>query len=401
MNSTIAELFELEYAYELSVYEKQTNQVKSNELIGFIKLIDHKLYDTSYSVGETLLIKYNDNVDISLFILNWLIISTEKQYNLDLRKKYLHILENFSNKKFSLYAEFLKLYFIGVTYFFDAMLHESESAFNRAINLANQLNYDRGLARCYLHLAYISFDSNKTIQGFHNLNYCYKICVDKNLIKTLSRVQAERMSNDEHFKINNSDAFEYEIYKIKKAIADRDINFARLILANMQKKSRLIYNRRKWTLTQYLVQILILRKKYIFARSVMKSIKDKIIKLSLYQFMQSEKVTFHQEEEVEYIQLKILYQIHECVRNSEKVIKISDISKKSVKLLLETLNQSTDGLSKESICEIVFNIPYDPIVHDSKIYKLILLARKQLGHDFLINEYGAYRLNLIKYKFIS
>lgn len=401
MSVTICELFELEYIYELPNQKDQSNIAKNDELITFIMLIRQGSYAKCYSFGEELLTKYSDDINTSAFILNWLIICTEKQYILDLRKKYLDNLEDLSNKYFSLYAEFLKLYFLGVTYFFSAMLHESETAFNRAIKLGNQLNYERGLARCYLHLAFISFDSNKIIEGFQNLNHCQKICIQYNLLKTLERVQVEKMSHDSQFKIIMSDSFEFEINKIKKAIADHDINYARLLLVNLEKKRRSLYNRKKWTLAQYLVQILFLRNKTKSARRIMANIKDKIIKTSLYNFMQTENILLSDLETIEYRQLRILYQLSENLEHSEKIIKISDISKHSVKLLLEILNKSQDAVSKEMICEFVFHISYDPVIHDSKIYKLILSARKQLGYDFLINEYGAYRLNMKKYKFIS
>jgi hypothetical protein len=62
-----------------------------------------------------------------------------------------------------------------------------------------------------------------------------------------------------------------------------------------------------------------------------------------------------------------------------------------VVLLLRLLMESPAGMNKETICKNVWNLQYDPVIHDGKIYKLILKARKASGRkDLIINKYGKY-----------
>lgn len=55
---------------------------------------------------------------------------------------------------------------------------------------------------------------------------------------------------------------------------------------------------------------------------------------------------------------------------------------------------SNKNVTKEGICQNVWNLSYDPVIHDSKIYKLIHQFRNYFGvKDILINRYGSYEIN--------
>lgn len=55
---------------------------------------------------------------------------------------------------------------------------------------------------------------------------------------------------------------------------------------------------------------------------------------------------------------------------------------------------SEKSVTKEGICRHVWNLEYDPVIHDGKIYKLIHRFRDYFGKkDLIINRYGSYEVN--------
>jgi hypothetical protein len=69
--------------------------------------------------------------------------------------------------------------------------------------------------------------------------------------------------------------------------------------------------------------------------------------------------------------------------------------------LLKVLSVAQHSLDKQQIFKELFNDYYDPVVHDPKIYRLVLWIRKRIATDCLINHYGKYSLNKEKYKIVS
>lgn len=55
---------------------------------------------------------------------------------------------------------------------------------------------------------------------------------------------------------------------------------------------------------------------------------------------------------------------------------------------------SESSVDKEGICHHVWNIEYDPVIHDGKVYKLIHRFRDYFGKkDLIVNRYGKYEVN--------
>ncbi len=53
-----------------------------------------------------------------------------------------------------------------------------------------------------------------------------------------------------------------------------------------------------------------------------------------------------------------------------------------------------ESVTKEGICRQVWNLDYDPVMHDGKIYKLIHQFRNYFGSkDVVVNRYGSYEIN--------
>jgi DNA-binding SARP family transcriptional activator len=60
------------------------------------------------------------------------------------------------------------------------------------------------------------------------------------------------------------------------------------------------------------------------------------------------------------------------------------------------LTQSRRPVSKEIICKALWNLQYDPSIHDGRLYKLVHHTRRAFPkNDVVLNEYGSYRINPI------
>lgn len=80
--------------------------------------------------------------------------------------------------------------------------------------------------------------------------------------------------------------------------------------------------------------------------------------------------------------------------NIEQTAIISDEISEDVAILIRLMTSSPEGVTKEQICKSVWNLDYDPVIHDPKVYKLIMRSREALGRkDWLLNQYGRYKLN--------
>lgn len=62
--------------------------------------------------------------------------------------------------------------------------------------------------------------------------------------------------------------------------------------------------------------------------------------------------------------------------------------------LFASLLKEKSKITKEEICQKVWGYEYDPVLHDSKIYKMIHRFRNYFGKkDILVNRYGYYEIN--------
>ena len=74
-----------------------------------------------------------------------------------------------------------------------------------------------------------------------------------------------------------------------------------------------------------------------------------------------------------------------CVTPLQKGSDIHKLKQTFVQLSLVT---------KKDICKQIWNLDYDPVLHDGKIYKLIFKFRNHFGiDDLVLNTYGEYQLN--------
>lgn len=407
MDDSLSDIFELESLYELGLKNINENLLSPNHktIINCLKHLEDRDFSIFYLKAKKLF-ESSRSENEKLFFLSWQIIGSEVQYHMKLRKYFLSQLESLPTQGLNLYYEYLKLYFQSVSYFFDSKLLLSEALINKALCLAENINYHRGVARCLYQKSLIYKEGAKLLDFQKTLNQCLEICTIHNFIKTKNKSLDLYSIEVSELKRLNCD-FENRIMNIKKSLGRNDLVYARVLIAECESLRRKQgYQRQKYSLSQYRVQFLFLNQQDSYARRLLKSIKDLVIKYDIYIFMQAHNILLTTEELGNFQSIALaLDKLTSHSHLSNKClflnkISLSQIKNKHVVKLLNLLHNN-QSLDKETLFESIYNITYDPIIHDSKIYKLILKAKKEIKSDIIINNYGEYSFNFERYKVIS
>ena len=75
-------------------------------------------------------------------------------------------------------------------------------------------------------------------------------------------------------------------------------------------------------------------------------------------------------------------------------VAVASVRDASVRRLVMRMIAAGQPLDKEKIVREVWDLEYDPVIHDRKVYKLIEKAKALFGMpDLFLNTYGAYEIN--------
>jgi hypothetical protein len=234
------------------------------------------------------------------------------------------------------------------------------------------------------------------MKRFFEFNQSIKTCVEISSYYLFLKTK-DKVINTFLIKQGSDSSMDELILKIKNSFLAKDLKFARslIIEAELKRRSIKVY-RQKHSLSFYRIQYLLLNRQLSYARILMRNLKDQVLKNEIYTFMNENKIelTHSEKENLKLIELSL------GLSSALNQISIPKIKSETVQKLLSILSQNP-SLDKEALFQYVFGIEYDPVIHDSKIYKLILKAKKEISSDIILNSYGKYSLNFEKYKFIS
>ena len=96
-----------------------------------------------------------------------------------------------------------------------------------------------------------------------------------------------------------------------------------------------------------------------------------------------------------------IMEIELYAQSESQSVDLNEIKNINVRTLLDVLSAGINPVTKEELFEKVFKIPYDPIIHDAKLYKLIMNTRKEVATDIIINHHGTYSYNSKKINITS
>jgi tetratricopeptide (TPR) repeat protein len=331
------------------------------------------------------------------FALNWAIASTEIEFDLEKRTEWLNRWSQIPDWSSHPYCRFIRAYQQSLTSFFEGSLREAEARFKTSYEIALQFDYQRGLLRCLFHLGLIQKEQDQVdaaIEYFHHAlaiakersDHCYVGRIEAQLAR-FQNVQSEEVAPD----------YEWIRTKIEETLIAGDFEKARRdLLESEVKRRRAGMRRKRESLYVYLPLIALGRKKITRrkARSRIGRFTDPILKIRLYE-LKGRVFGWESGEKLELESLKDLQGIARVVTRAEICgISMDDILDQDIKRLVVLLMESDEGVSKEEICKTIWNLDYDPVVHDGKIYKLFHKSRAYFKrHDLFVNTYGAYQLN--------
>jgi len=332
------------------------------------------------------------------FILSWLIVGTEVQYDMTKRHEYLIKLQNLRSQELNLYIEFLCYYFDSISSFFDGLHDISEVQMKKALSTANLINYKRGQSRSYYHLALIYKEKKNLLQAKQMMTCCYDICVNEDFTKTKNKV-ISIFDPQDNSKNENIENIESTISKIKYALKENDLDYARQLIVKaeiLRRKQKI--GRKRFSLYYYRIQYLFMIQNVKYGRKLLEKLKDPVLLQKNLSFMKGLRIPLNHSESEQLKQLN--YKLFDMIDGiSLENIYVSKVRNELIRKLFCTLNQK-QIVSKENLFESVYGISYDPVVHDSKLYKLIGRARKDTFSDVIINDYGSYSLNYENYNWI-
>lgn len=282
------------------------------------------------------------------------------------------------------YCLWLRTFHEALTAFFAGNLRDSEARLLQAMRIADRMQDRHAQAIAHFHLGLIYHEQNLTDKARRAFVNAYDIAASEGL----SRLQRRAAARIE------SASGELTLDEIVALLNRGNVRAAKRLATHVCRVRRVEKRSRESGFELMMLALVAAGEKRLRAFDVILGhIHDPIMRAKILglggQFAKPSP-----ELECERAWLEETYGIHRLLSERIATGDIAEGRSKSVKRLLALLLANPDGVDKERICEEVFGLSYDPIVHDSKIYKLVLHARRTLGHkDGVVNEYGTYRLD--------
>jgi len=391
---TLDELIKLEYAFEVSDMELYEGKfVKAKELLGeFLNGNWDKVYQLSEEIIES-----SQDVDLQAFALDWAIRACGYESNMEKRSKLFDSWSKIKEEKENGFHTYLKSHQMAFKSFYDAHLHQAKVGFEYSLKLAKKLKNERRILFALFQLGLTARDLGDKEQAKFYFSLCNEICASGKYERTRKRVAKQFMLLDEEGEEKLEKIDKLTIH-LEQFILRKDVEGARNLLTQCEmERRRLKQGRKKVTFRHLLGLLYRLQGKNSLAKIIESKISDPIVKLR-YLNLKFLVVGLTLEEEWEIEHYKSINGISDLVHFSNGDVKLCGVHLSRIKdsslqefskLLVEERK-----FSKEKIVQKLWNLKYDPTIHDNRIYKLIYKVRKHYRKpDLILNNYGSYQLN--------
>ncbi|MCM2276489.1 MAG: tetratricopeptide repeat protein [Oligoflexia bacterium] len=333
------------------------------------------------------------------FVLQWAIAATEIEYDLPKRASWLKRWAEVPDWAADQYCLYHWTFQQGLSAFFEGSLREAEARFRRALDLAIESNYPRGRMRALFHLGLTCRDLGNLSRAAEFFEESLALARARKANKLIDRIQAQLGKPEQR---SSAYRFDHAKARIEALLLARDFARARALLAEADSRRRQAgLRRRRESLFSYLPLVALGQGRPRIAARVLARISDPILRIRI---LNLKKALFGLED-VELRELSLLRSLHgisdiitQSAADAESAeicgIPLRSVTDAEVKSLLKLLLAAAEAVPKERICEAVWGLAYDPVVHDGKIYKLIHRARGVFNRsDLFVNCYGSYRMN--------
>lgn len=351
-----------------------------------IEVVSSRLASLSPSSSNTN--KFKDT-DTKACALQFALMSCEMVFDLSKRQKLMSMWTVVECDAATEYSSYLKSFSYALTAFYDSQLTQSSILFSRSLESAIRCQDIRGQARIWFHQSLIARDQGQTDRSSDYTSRAIKLATAAGLDRTLARARLAECKLNQRIQL-----FSY--------LQSRTLSEFRRTYLQLRKERR--FNREsrsKDSHYQFLALYCVLSNKTKTYEMILNGTRDLVIKhLILTNKVKLAGLNSAEKSELELVCLSInRLQTGLEVRSSEDVVvsgrQLSEVKEKDVKNFVKLLlSQKEFSASKEQICQSIWGIDYDPVIHDGKLYKLIHKARKTLDSpNLIVNSYGGYQLN--------
>ena len=339
------------------------------------------------------------------FVLHCAVACAEMESDSGRREAWLKRWAEVRNPESNLYCRYVRVYQSALTAFFRGYLSEAEFRFASALETAERAGFRNGVMRSYFHLALVFRDRMDFDKATEYLLRAMEVAVFLGAARYMQRIREQMAGLDESRprSLESGSSVGGFAVEIERALRAGDIAGARLALARAEtfRREKKI-GRRVASFHAYLPLIHFVRGRERMGRRALAWIEDPILLVKILE-LKERLCSLTDTEQEQLAGLRALHGLssslraHPLERERSEIFgkKISDLESESVRTLFVAFLSSKDrALTKEEICERVWRLRYDPVVHDGKIYKLIHQARGEFpGREVFVNSYGCYRLN--------
>lgn len=383
-----------------------------NTFLSWLIYLHQRNLNQFFMVGYDL-IKKNLSTDEQVFVLSWMIVGYEVKYDLPKRAVLIDQLRQIALEDPGYYADSMLAYFDGVTFYFTSDLDAAEVKFNLAISLFEKNGDMRGVARAHFHLSLVNQLRSLVKEVKTNIKLCLDICSYNNFYKTKKKaldfymeIHAAGSNAETIFNHSSADLIDSLIEQLSVAVLRKDCILVKRLLYQAEKLRRQQgFARGRFSLFKYVIKLNFLASRSNLAYLQLSFLKDPLILCEIFDWMIENDIPLRpcdekRKQKQDFLVRKVNSSV-KCTTASYQIIRLLDIPKKDVSRLVNYLYIQDKSCSKEQIFEHVYEVVYDPIIHDPKLYQLILKTKKNVAQDVLINHYGEYSFNRKKYKLVQ
>lgn len=371
---------------------RDKNPISFNQLQS-LRLIEEGNFQQSLSVLEALFVQ-TENTLTQLFCIQWAVAIAETIYDLPLRKRWIQKWNEVPQWSSDAWGRYLHRFQSAVQHYYDQSLSDSERLFQANLVESEKLNYPRGSVRSLFHLGLIYRSWGQTDRALDFFGRARNIAQTHNLLRSETKIKEQQsllhdgvLSNEQ-----NLAAIENHLKKGKLRASRK------LILFCCRKRRAEKRNWKSLSENAYLAIVCYGFERHQRFQFLLTTIDDTLVlEQTLRLADQIRPLEAKYRDHLDYLQGLSGYTQLTRSKDSSKVTigtqTITQTDDREVTLLLNALIERENGIDKEQISALLWNVDYDPYYHDPKIYRVIHRARKRIGiPDLIVNKYGLYVL---------
>lgn len=366
------------------------------QLFSFFQL----LYDSNpldaRIIGEQIFLhlkSQNYERELQGFMLQWIIVCTEMNFDETLRTKWLTEWSSITGWAQSKWCLLIRKYQFALNMYFQSSYRESLTLFEQFKDESISLQYDRGIERAHFHIALIYRNLGLPLKAEESLILASDFAQKRSSMRMIERIgNLDLAIKDSSWSLNQNIKSIENLIKKKKYHAARKLVLYACRVRRIEKRS---WGAESEALYLSLVSLAFQNKKRFLI--IYKLIKDPIIKERALSLSLAFELKLPKELDGELSFLRQMLGIQGYFQGKSSELfgqRISKINDLNVVNFLKLISENEMGCDKELICQKLWNYNYDPVIHDPKIYKLIFKTKKILGlKDAILSAGGSYKMN--------